>query len=175
VRTLTIVLLWLSCQIAHVHGQGFVLLDSPHDDFKARLDIEKAHEKDLAAPAKTYEELITRLQNYQASDIKRIFRSETQQPDAAVRPIFGGRWSGLPGIIIDFHRGWYAMGDVAFVEYCFDGDAVLSAVLYFRSDDSFVPLRGEADFKKRFQWDLDRLHQVQRWIEEHPRLDSTGT
>ena len=67
------------------------------------------------------------------------------------------------------HTDLYAVGDVGYVE-CYshlDGEKVQTAVIYFRADDKFVPLKTTNDFPARLAWDTARLAALKRWFASH--------
>jgi hypothetical protein len=168
-RSVSVIAILCLVAVQQVRASGVLILDNPQDDLATRVQAEKTR-KDLEIPRATYDQIVKQLWSYQQIDVDRLLGIQTSQPPSAVRPIFAPHGIGLPGILQETaHHGFYPMGDIAFVAfYFFDEEHVANAVLYFRADDAFVPLRSAADIDKRLQWDLRRLKQVQQWLHDHP-------
>ena len=150
-------------------GQGIIFLDSPQDDASARADVENTHPH-LEAPRKAYNKLIGCFEMLTPSQVRQVFgRRLAARPKSAVRAIFAPRAYSLPGIVSEpIHDEFYAVGDLAFADVFFLGkQQVVTTVLYFRADQSFVPLHSAGDYRKRLRWDLQRLRQVQQWLTTH--------
>ncbi|MCX6904114.1 MAG: hypothetical protein NTW03_11700 [Verrucomicrobia bacterium] len=67
------------------------------------------------------------------------------------------------------HTDLYAIGDIGYVEFYshLDGEKVQTAVIYFRADDKFVPLKSTNHFSARLAWDTARLDALKRWFDSH--------
>ena len=167
-RYAAVLLICIAAAIRSAPGQGTIVLDSPRDDRRARSAV--ASRGDLGPARDSYDAFVTEVQSFQRSDILRVFGPPlSRKPDAAVLPIFGPRAYSVPGIMIRPSGGFFAVGDSGYVEIQFDGEHSVAAVLYFRADESFVPLRSASDFEARLSWDLRRLEQVRHWWAEHSR------
>jgi len=96
-------------------------------------------------------------------------------PDDLVTPIFAPSMfmrSGLaPSNPADDkrHTDLHAIGDLGYVEiyYGIDGEDTETALLYFRADKSFVPLKSTTDFNLRLKWDQERLGLIGQWFDQH--------
>jgi hypothetical protein len=67
------------------------------------------------------------------------------------------------------HTDLYAVGDIGYVEFYshLDGEKVQTAVIYFRADDQFVPLKSPNDYAARLAWDTARFAALKRWFASH--------
>ena len=67
------------------------------------------------------------------------------------------------------HTDLHTLGNLGYVElyYQNDGQHIQTALIYFRADEQFVPLKSTNDFEKRLQWDRNRLAAVEVWLQEH--------
>jgi hypothetical protein len=67
------------------------------------------------------------------------------------------------------HTDLYAIGDIGYVEFYsqLDGENVQTAVIYFRADDKFVPLKSTNDFAKRLEWDKAKFEALKEWLDAH--------
>jgi hypothetical protein len=67
------------------------------------------------------------------------------------------------------HTDLYAIGDIGYVELYsqLDGENVQTAVICFRADDKFVPLKSTNDFPKRLEWDKARFDALKQWLDAH--------
>jgi hypothetical protein len=161
----------LICVAGAIHaacGQGTIILDSPRDDRKARADV--AGQKELEAPRGVYDAFLTQLRTFSRSEIIRICGAPlSSRPDSAILPVFGPRAYSVPGMMIRPSNGFFSVGSEGFADIQFDGEHVVAAVLYFRADESFVPLRNTEDLAARLSWDVRQLEQVHHWWAERSR------
>lgn len=105
-------------------------------------------------------------------------------PDDLILPLFapagGSNCSGTMAMIVSgLHHNepernksrtdLYAIGDVGYVELYshVDGQKVQTAVIYFRDDYMFVPLKSTNDFAARLQWEQTKFDAVKEWLDEH--------
>ena len=66
------------------------------------------------------------------------------------------------------HLDLYALGNLGFIEYCYDLDGSLHHVLFYaRLDDKFVPLQSTNDFPRRLEWDRAKLNDLEKWLDDH--------
>jgi len=67
------------------------------------------------------------------------------------------------------HTDLYAIGDLCYVELYsqLDGETVQTAVIYFRSDGLFRPLKSPDDFSARLLWEKRKFDAVERWFDAH--------
>jgi hypothetical protein len=67
------------------------------------------------------------------------------------------------------HTDLYAVGDIGYVEIYshLDGEKVQTAVIYFRADDKFVPLKSTNDFTARLAWDTAKFDALKKWFDLH--------
>jgi hypothetical protein len=80
------------------------------------------------------------------------------------------------------HTDLYAVGDIGYVELYshLDGEKVQTAVIYFRADEKFVPLRTTKDFAKGLEWEKGKFEALKAWlaarhipVEETPNAAAT--
>ena len=67
------------------------------------------------------------------------------------------------------HTDLYAVRDIGYVELYShtDGEKVQTALLYFRADFLFTPLRSTNDFSARLEWESNKFDAVKEWFERH--------
>ena len=72
------------------------------------------------------------------------------------------------------HTDLYAVGDIGYVEFYsqLDGERVQTAVIYFRADFVFAPLKSTNDFSARLVWEQIKLDHLKEWFDH--RLVSVG-
>jgi hypothetical protein len=63
----------------------------------------------------------------------------------------------------------YAVGDVGYVELYshLDGSKVQAALIYFRWDFAFVPLKSTNDFSARLEWEKNKFDALKEWFDTH--------
>lgn len=63
----------------------------------------------------------------------------------------------------------YAVGDIGYVELYsqLDGETVQAAVIYFRSDSAFIPLKATNDFAARLEWEKNKFNALKEWFDGH--------
>jgi hypothetical protein len=72
---------------------------------------------------------------------------------------------------------YYRVGDLGFVQFVFHqyGERVHAAVVYFRPDAQFVPLRSENDLARRIAWEKKKWGRIKSWIIHHlPKKNSSN-
>jgi hypothetical protein len=67
------------------------------------------------------------------------------------------------------HTDLYAVGDIGYVELYsqLDGERVQTALIYFRSDVAFIPLKSTNDFSARLEWEKNKFDALEAWFDEH--------
>jgi hypothetical protein len=67
------------------------------------------------------------------------------------------------------HTDLYAVGDIGYVEFYsqLDGEGVQNALIYFRADNKFVPLKSTNDFTARLAWDTAKFDALKTWFDSH--------
>ena len=72
------------------------------------------------------------------------------------------------------HTDLYAIGDIGYVEFYskLDGERVQTAVIYFRADFVFTPLKSTNDFAARLAWEENKFDALQEWLDR--RLFRSG-
>jgi hypothetical protein len=159
------------------------LLDAPGDSEKVRKSIEEKPE--VVALRKDYfafqDKYFWPLLN---NEMEAIFgrrlnstKSITELPDlptAYVLPSFQSTEFITTGIVDVSqpqrrHVDYYRVGDLGFVEFVFhqDGERVHAAVVYFRPDAQFVPLRSKKDLARRIAWEKKKWERIKSWIIQH--------
>jgi hypothetical protein len=75
------------------------------------------------------------------------------------------------------HVDYYRVDDLGFVQFVFhqDGERVEAAVIYFRPDAQFVPLRSKKDLARRIGWEKKKWERTKSWIIQHlPKKNSSN-
>lgn len=185
-------------------GPGFAQLDftppGPNEDFTAWEDIYTRSE--LKALRSAYAELMrTRFHPLHPGDASRVFGpslSSAQDwggpadqqywpeidhhPVKLVLPMVGPKNMGVLSIQIvkpefnHYHRDLHAIGDLGYVRlyYQVDGETMNNAVIYFRVDDRFVPLKSIDDFSKRLEWEKAKFDALNKWLDQHLPIVDLG-
>jgi hypothetical protein len=67
------------------------------------------------------------------------------------------------------HTDLYAVGDIGYVEFYshLNGEKVQTAVIYFRSDFAFIPLKSTNDFFARLEWEKNKFDALKEWFDGH--------
>ena len=67
------------------------------------------------------------------------------------------------------HTDLYAIGDIGYVELYshLDGEKVQTAVIYFRLDFAFIPLKSTNDFSARLAWEKNKFEALKEWFNGH--------
>lgn len=67
------------------------------------------------------------------------------------------------------HTDLYAIGDIGYVELYshLDGEKVQTAVIYFRSNSAFIPLKSTNDFSARLEWEKNKFGALKDWFDQH--------
>ena len=167
------------------------LLDAPGDSEKVRKSIEEKPEvvalrKDYFAFQDKY--FWPRLNSEMEATFGRRLsstRSITELPDlpaAYVLPSFQSTEFITTGIVDVSqpqrrHVDYYRVGDLGFVQFVFHqaGERVHAAVVYFRPDAQFVPLRSKKDLARRIAWEKKKWERIKSWIIQHlPKKHSSN-
>jgi hypothetical protein len=98
-----------------------------------------------------------------------------QHPADLVLPIFVTTWMMVSGMHTGdpakdkSHTDLHAIGDIGYVEFYYhlDGESIQTAVIYFRADDKFVPLKSTNDLPKRLAWDKGKFDALKEWLKAH--------
>ena len=75
------------------------------------------------------------------------------------------------------HVDYYRVDDLGFVQFVFhqDGERVEAAVIYFRPDAQFVPLRSKKDLTRRIGWEKKKWERIKSWIIQRlPKKNSSN-
>jgi hypothetical protein len=67
------------------------------------------------------------------------------------------------------HTDLYAIGDIGYVEFYshLDGEKVQTALIYFRSDSAFIPLKSTNDYPARLEWEKNQFGALKDWFDQH--------
>lgn len=67
------------------------------------------------------------------------------------------------------HTDLYAVGDIGYVELYsqLGGEKVQAALIYFRSDSAFIPLKSTNEFSARLQWEKAKFDALKKWFDQH--------
>ena len=170
----------------------FFMLDAPQDDRMARRGV---HDRPELKPLDAaYSELVqTRFWPLKLDNITKVFgpKIETvanrygtglKHPANLVLPVLVPDGMGLSGLGGDpardkYHTDLHVIGDIGYVAFYYqaDGESLQTAVVYFRADDKFVPLKSTNDFSKRLEWDKARFTALKKWLDEHlPKKTTDG-
>ena len=70
------------------------------------------------------------------------------------------------------HTDLYAIGDIGYVELYshLDGEKVQTALIHFRWDFAFIPLKSTNDFSARLEWEKNKLDALKEWLDAHLAL-----
>jgi hypothetical protein len=98
-----------------------------------------------------------------------------QHPADLVLPIFVGTGMMVSGLHTGdpakdkSHTDLHAIADIGYVEFYYqlDGESIQTAVIYFRADDKFVPLKSTNDLPKRLAWDKGKFDALKEWLDAH--------
>jgi hypothetical protein len=98
-----------------------------------------------------------------------------QYPVDLVLPIFVGTGMMVSGLHTGdpakdkSHTDLHAIGDIGYVElyYQLNGESIQTAVIYFRADVQFVPLKSTNDLPKRLAWDKGKFDALKEWLDAH--------
>jgi hypothetical protein len=168
------------------------ILDAPGDSEKVRKSIEEnpqvvALRKDYFAFQDKYfwpllnSEMGT-IFGRRLKSTKGITITESDLPAVYVLPSFQSSEFITTGVVDVSqpqrrHVDYYRVGDLGFVEFVFhqDGERVHAAVIYFRPDAQFVPLRSENDLARRIAWEKKKWERIKSWIIQHlPKKNSSN-
>lgn len=63
----------------------------------------------------------------------------------------------------------YAIGNIGYIELYshLDGEKVQTALIYFRSDSAFVPLKSTNDYSARLEWEKNKFGALKDWFDQH--------
>jgi hypothetical protein len=169
----------------------FNVLDAPGDSEKVRKSIEE--QREVVALRKDYfafeEKYFWPLLNNQMQAIfgRRLNSTKSipelpELPAPHVVPSFQSTQFVTTGIVDVSqpqrrHVDNYRVGDLGFVQFVFhqDGERVHAAVVYFRPDAQFVPLRSKKDLPRRIAWEKKKWERTKSWIIEHlPKKNSSN-
>ena len=175
------------------------VVEAPKDAVEARAGV--CSRPELEPLHATYNDIIqTRLQPLKRDDVAKVFGPKIEAvenrtgsglklPTDLVLPIFapagGSNCTGammmmVSGLVAQndhSHTDLHAIGDIGYVEfyYQWDGNAIATALVYFRADDKFVPLTTTFDFAKRLEWERGKFDALKKWLDQHmPRLTELG-
>jgi hypothetical protein len=72
------------------------------------------------------------------------------------------------------HTDLYAIGDIGYAEFYsqLNGERVQTAVIYFRADFLFTPLKSTNDFAARLAWEENKFDGLKQWLDR--RLFPSG-
>lgn len=138
---------------------------------------------ELEALASEYQQVINqRLKPLKAGQLTNVFgpKLESQRELTPQRltnhvalPLFAPPIVSLSGLLVtndQSHADLYAMGDIGYAWFVYQWDGSLEyarLVLYLRPDASFVPLKTEADFTTRLEWEKAKWLALQQWLDVH--------
>ena len=169
-RTLAITCLIL-VSVCPAKGVLIDVLEAPHDDPAIRKSVQKRAEAKRLN--KEYNAVLERyFFGLRSSRARTVFGPRLRQlPRSRVLPVFIPTWIGLSGAVDPStpdkrHSAIYALGDTGYVDLYFhrDGKRLETAVLYFRPDRSFVPLKSSSDISPRIAWEKKKWAVVKDWL-----------
>src|SRR5262249_23779929 len=67
------------------------------------------------------------------------------------------------------HTDLHAVGNIGYLEFYsqLDGEKVQTALIYFRSDSAFIPLKSTNDFSARLEWERKKFASLREWFDRH--------
>ena len=148
--------------------------DAPHDDQRLR---------EAALPGPAARALRDEFNEFQerriwpitCSDIKAALGATMEAvPKDRVLPIFESTCVMLSGLRSraepdKSHADVYAIGDIGYLEvhYHQNGEKVETALLFYRPDADFVPLKALDNLMPRLDWELKKLKLAEKWLAQH--------
>lgn len=149
-------------------------LDAPQDSREIRDAIKEDPEvASLRHDYNTFQE--AHLWPLLASETVAVFGKKLSKlPRGYVLPVFEPLMFVTTGLLDGSkpdktHRDLYAIDQLGYVELVFnqDGERLHAALLYFREDTDFVPLKSKADLTARLNWERKKWELVKNWLVEH--------
>lgn len=183
-RRISIVILLLGSLCSRCLGVIVSFVDSPPDDLAALGGCNYLQNRpELKSLSAEYNELIqVRFRPMNLTNIIRVFGAQLDRaPTNRARPLFAPVMIGESGLHNPEsnyrHCEYYAIGNIGYLDFHsgFDGVSLGACVIYFRTDDKFVPLKSTNDIPAREKWDEAKFDALEAWLDEHmPKQTNAG-